>query len=62
MLENINKKRVRFADPLITKVYLLPDEERKSVWEMVARDRVRFQRRIKETGEIISKVLIKPHS
>lgn len=50
---------VSFANPLVARVYLLPEEDRTSPWEVAARDRVRFQRRIKEVGLILEAVLHK---
>lgn len=48
---------VSFANPLVARVYLLPEEDRTSPWEVAARDRVRFQRRIADTGRILEPVL-----
>lgn len=48
---------VSFANPLVAREYLLPEEDRISPWEVAARDRVRFQRRIEEVGLILEPVL-----
>lgn len=40
-------KKVSFSEPLVTRCYELPKEDRKSIWEQLARDRAReFRKRI----------------
>jgi hypothetical protein len=50
-------KKVKFSDKVI--IHNLDDTDgfRKSAWEMYARDRLRFQKRISELRKIIDPVL-----
>lgn len=45
-------KKVRFSESL--QIYTLPDEDRKSLWEQYARDRIRFQSRISDFEKKLS--------
>lgn len=51
------QKKVRFNLPPVSFVYRM-DYDRKSEWEQVARDRVRFANRIKNVEKIITDVLL----
>lgn len=50
-------KRVTFSEPVVTHTYVLPEEDRTSIWEQYARDRVRFLRRIQFIEGKISNVI-----
>ena len=52
-------KRVRFSR--ITTVYVVDNYDRTSPWETIARDRVRFKRRIEMTEKILSPILTQSH-
>lgn len=49
--------KVRFSHIVI--VHILPYEDRTSPWMRMAIDRLRFRRRIEQTGRLIEHVLIK---
>lgn len=52
-------KRVSFSYPLVTQCFILSDdkEDRNSQWEILARDRIRFAKRIRDFEKIFSLVL-----
>jgi len=52
------EKHVTFANELVT-VYYIDNEHRQGGWEQMARDRVRFQRRIQEIECVIGCILKK---
>jgi len=52
-------KRVRFSRNVV--VYEVDNYDRTSPWEIIARDRVRFKRRIKMTEKILSPILTEEH-
>lgn len=53
---SLSKKKVSFNDEPV--IHLIPnDEDRKGPWETLARDRFRFQRRIKEIEKILRPIL-----
>jgi len=52
-------KCVRFIR--ITTVYVVDNYDRTSPWETIARDRVRFKRRIEMTEKFLSHILTKSH-
>lgn len=57
---NLGRKKVTFHDK-VTIHYICNEEERKGHWEELARDRCRFQRRIKETEFVIGHCLTPHH-
>jgi len=52
-------KRVRFCRNVI--VYKVDNCDRTSPWEIIARDRVRFKRRIEMTKKLLSPILTEAH-
>jgi len=52
-------KHVRFSRNVI--VYEVDNYDRTSPWETIARDRVRFKRRIEMTEKLLSPILIESH-
>jgi hypothetical protein len=50
-------KKVKFSDKVIIHNLDDTDDFRKSAWEMYARDRLRFQKRISELRKFIDPVL-----
>ncbi|QZW33551.1 MPPV-241 MyD116-like domain protein [Magpiepox virus 2] len=55
----VKKSIVTFSETIIE--YHVPYEDRKGPWEEIARDRYRFEKRIKETAEIIEFCLSENH-
>lgn len=57
-MEGIGKGlTVSFADPIVSSVYELAQEDRRSPWEEAARDRVRFQRKIAQIKLVLRPIL-----
>jgi len=52
-------KRVSFSR--IKKVYTANNYDRTSLWEIIARDHVRFKRRIEMTEKLLSSILTESH-
>ncbi|XP_044144344.1 protein phosphatase 1 regulatory subunit 15B [Bufo gargarizans] len=57
---NVGHKKVTFFDK-VTVYYICNEEERKGHWEEFARDRCRFQRRIKETESVLGRCFTPDH-
>jgi len=52
-------KRVRFSRN--NTVYVVDNYDRTSPWEIIARDRVRFNHRIEMTEKLLSSILTESH-
>ena len=59
VVELVVMKRVRFSRNVI--VHEIDNYDRTSPWEIIARDRVRFNRRIEMTGKLLSPILTESH-
>lgn len=53
----LKKNKVRFANPVVTAVYEVPNEERGEVWKAIALDGSRFEKRILDTSKILDSIL-----
>lgn len=56
---NLSRKNVTFASPIVSKEYILHEEDRTSPWEEIARDRARFRKRIANVEHTLKPMLIK---